>query len=61
LDAFHGEAKGVFEDVLGELGDGEAREDDLSIQPVPEPPVEGGECGAIALLESLDERGFLGR
>jgi hypothetical protein len=61
VDAFHGESEGVFEDVLGELGDGETREDDLSIQPIPVPPVEGGERGAVALLESLDERGFLGR
>jgi hypothetical protein len=61
VDAFHGEAEGVFEDVLGELRDGEAREDDLSIQAIPEPPVEGGQCGAIALLESLDECGLFGR
>jgi hypothetical protein len=61
FDAFHGESEGVFEDVRGEVGDGETREDDLSIQAVPEPPVEGGQRGAVALLETLDERCLLGR
>jgi len=61
VDAFHGEAEGVLENVLGKLGDGETREDDLAVEAVAEPPVEGGQRGAIALLETLDERCFLGR
>ena len=55
FDSLEGDSKGVLQHVFGELGHRKSRKNRPTVQSVSKPLEEHARCGAIPLLQSLND------